>query len=387
MRIASYDVSMSAKSASFMRSIGINEENFALDAINSYASFSELYGERAHQISSAQASERMSVYTDGKQVSDGSAQNSKILANFAKHGVEILHSFKTKTLDEDEQNAAAQMVFSHASSQALSIKTSAKIICSDGCEMSVELDYTFHGSAMRFGRLTRAALYDPLVIALEGALPTLGSGKFSFDIDSDGTSDQISMLGANSGFLVRDIDENGKIDVASELFGAQNGDGFADLARFDDDQNGWIDENDKIFDKLRIWQKTDNGDRLIAIGEIGIGAIFLGATKADFGFLDGFGSERARMRSSGFFLYEDGKSGVISQIDMVKLPKDTPNTKELFGLKFDLTERQNKPNIAKNLIQIIKFRLSLLSAQLLAAPQNQKTSIEEEIKRLLGGHL
>ena len=38
------------------------------------------------------------------------------------------------------------------------------------------------------------------------------------------------------------------------------GDGFKDLAMYDEDGNGWIDENDEIFSKLLIWSKDENGN-------------------------------------------------------------------------------------------------------------------------------
>ncbi len=40
-----------------------------------------------------------------------------------------------------------------------------------------------------------------------------------------------------------------KINDGSELFGTSSGDGFKDLATYDEDENGWIDENDSIFSK------------------------------------------------------------------------------------------------------------------------------------------
>lgn len=42
--------------------------------------------------------------------------------------------------------------------------------------------------------------------------------------------------------LSLDQNGNGEIDNGTELFGTKSGDGFADLARYDLDYNGWIDE-------------------------------------------------------------------------------------------------------------------------------------------------
>ena len=38
------------------------------------------------------------------------------------------------------------------------------------------------------------------------------------------------------------------------------------------DGNGWIDEKDEIFNRLRIWTKDESGnDKLVALGVAGIG--------------------------------------------------------------------------------------------------------------------
>ena len=49
--------------------------------------------------------------------------------------------------------------------------------------------------------------------------------KFLFDLDADGNSEMISMLGSGSGFLALDKNGDGVINDGSELFGTKNGDG------------------------------------------------------------------------------------------------------------------------------------------------------------------
>ena len=45
--------------------------------------------------------------------------------------------------------------------------------------------------------------------------------------------------------------------------GCLSGDGFQDLAGYDQDGNGWFDENDAVYDKLQVWSKDADGtDRL-----------------------------------------------------------------------------------------------------------------------------
>jgi hypothetical protein len=46
--------------------------------------------------------------------------------------------------------------------------------------------------------------------------------------------------------------KDGRVNDGRELFGPRTGDGFAELAAYDDDGNNWIDENDGIHDNLSI---------------------------------------------------------------------------------------------------------------------------------------
>jgi hypothetical protein len=46
--------------------------------------------------------------------------------------------------------------------------------------------------------------------------------------------------------------KDGRVNDGRELFGPITGDGFAELAAYDDDGNNWIDENDGIYDNLSI---------------------------------------------------------------------------------------------------------------------------------------
>lgn len=202
--------------------------------------------------------------------------------------------------------------------EEISFQTKAKIITKND-EFEVNLDVSLTQSFVKYNNLNKRELCDPLVINLDSQMPSLGSSSFKFELDCDGEIDQISTLGKNCGFLALDKNENGIIDDGSELFGVKSGDGFYDLSKFDDDKNGFIDENDKIFNKLRIWLKTDTEDRLISISEVGIGAIYLGRIKNDFELKSNFGEKKGLLNSSGFYLFEDKKAGIISQIDLAKM--------------------------------------------------------------------
>ncbi len=161
-------------------------------------------------------------------------------------------------------------------------------------------------------------LTDPLIINLGGGVTSVGDVKFRFDLDADGEEESISFAGEGSGFLALDANENGVIDDGGELFGTRSGDGFADLAAHDGDGNGWIDENDDVYGKLRVWVKdADGGDRLLNLKEANVGAIYLGSADTEFSFQDEATHEtRGVMRKTGIYLRETGEAGTLSHVDL-----------------------------------------------------------------------
>ncbi len=161
------------------------------------------------------------------------------------------------------------------------------------------------------------ALLDPLVINFKNASAALGDRNYSFDIDCDGKKDNIAFTSAGSGFLALDLNGNNSIDDGSELFGPQTGNGFNELATYDNDNNGWIDENDDIFDKLRIWTLDESGNRtLLALGQAGVGAIYLGNVQTEFGLKTSTNEMLGQIRQTGLFLKESGEAGTIQHVDL-----------------------------------------------------------------------
>ncbi|MBS3954881.1 MAG: hypothetical protein KGZ88_18160 [Methylomicrobium sp.] len=166
-------------------------------------------------------------------------------------------------------------------------------------------------------RLGDAVMKDPLVLNFNDQAAQLTDTKFSFDIDSDGTEDQIAFVRSGSGFLVIDKNRDGSVNNGQELFGAVSGDGFAELAAHDDDSNLWIDENDGIYKDLRIWTKDEQGrDTLSTLAEKEIGAIYLGQTSTGFSLKNSQNQLYGQIKSTGLFLNENGSAGTVQQIDL-----------------------------------------------------------------------
>jgi|GEM_PF-549607 len=161
-------------------------------------------------------------------------------------------------------------------------------------------------------------LTDPLVVNFGGAPAQLTLEKVAFDLNSDGQADQISFLESGSGFLALDKNQDGQINNGQELFGTQSGNGFKDLAQYDRDQNGWIDENDAIFSQLQIWHKDSNGlEHLTGLLELNIGAIYLQNEETQFSIKDDSNNLLGQVVKSGLFIGEDQKVGSVQQIDLV----------------------------------------------------------------------
>lgn len=160
-------------------------------------------------------------------------------------------------------------------------------------------------------------LTDPLVINLTDAPVSISDQTFLFDIDGDGKKEEHASLNSGSAFLALDKNNDGIINDGSELFGTKSGNGFADLAAYDADKNGWIDEADQIYRDLKVWTKDENGkDILMSLKDADVGAICLSSSKTDFSVRDDANTTKAQVRRTGFYLHENGIAGSMQQIDI-----------------------------------------------------------------------
>ncbi|THB75401.1 MAG: VCBS repeat-containing protein [Desulfobulbaceae bacterium] len=182
-------------------------------------------------------------------------------------------------------------------------------------ELSMQRKYVAEQSlSIRAG----AALKDPLVLNFNGNVSQLSDMTFEFDLDVDGENDNFRFIERGSGYLVHDQNRDNVVNDGSELFGPQTGQGFDELAQFDQDKNGWIDENDQIFGNLKIWMLNEKGERtLVSLGKIGVGAIYVSAVDTPFDLKSDHNELEGQIRSTGIFLNEDGTAGTVQQVDIV----------------------------------------------------------------------
>lgn len=87
---------------------------------------------------------------------------------------------------------------------------------------------------------------DPLTLDLNGngfSLTTQSTISPRFDMDGDFYAERTAWVEPDDGFLVRDLNHNGKIDDVTEMFGGA-GSGFAALATLDGNHDGVVDARD-----------------------------------------------------------------------------------------------------------------------------------------------
>jgi len=212
----------------------------------------------------------------------------------------------------------------HEEFETTSFSAEGIVRTADGQEISFTLDlemtryYREETSvSLRAGDAVRK---DPLVVNFDGAASQLASQanrRFSFDLNGDGKAENLPLFASGSGYLAFDLNGNGRIDSGKELFGPQSGNGFADLAKLDSDGNGWIDENDAAFEKLSVWTPNAEGDgTLQSLTDLGIGALSLAHVATPFALRGSDNADLGTVKSSGIYLTEAGRSGLMQEIDL-----------------------------------------------------------------------
>ena len=222
------------------------------------------------------------------------------------------------------RQVAVSMESYYREEESVTFSSQGKVTTADGREITFSLEV---GMSRTFEQYYREEyemtefqrLYDPLVINFDTDTAELSDQKFFFDLDSDGAAEEISELGPGSGYLALDQNEDGRINDGGELFGPASGNGFADLAAYDEDGNGWIDEADSIWNRLKIWCRDGNGqDTLYTLTEKGVGAICLQSADTNFALKDSENTAKGFVRSTGIFLYENGNAGTLQHLDLAQ---------------------------------------------------------------------
>ena len=232
-----------------------------------------------------------------------------------------VHAVSTANGNEQSQevnNIQVSRIMAFENETDVQIQTLGIVTTEDGREIDFMLELNYN----REMEITQASqfsgnrdLIDPLVINLNGEAVSLSDQYFEFDLNSNGQTQSLHQTASGTGFLAFDKNQNGKIDNGSELFGPETGHGFGELIQYDDDKNGWIDENDAIFSQLSFMDFDENGNqRLQSISDAGIGAIALESREMNFDLYDNQGDFQAQIAQIGVALNEDGRALAIQEI-------------------------------------------------------------------------
>ena len=178
--------------------------------------------------------------------------------------------------------------------------------------------------------------YDPLIVDLnKNSLYSgdLGNGTH-FDNEGDGYKEKTAWIDNGDGLLIRDINQNGVVDNAGELFGDQTllgtsnqraSSGFSALAQYDQNADGKIDSNDAIFSELGIWKDNGNGitedGEIVTLADLGVKEINLGYQNVNT--VDSNGNSVLR---SSTIVMNDGTTYNLGELNFVNDSTDTIQT-------------------------------------------------------------
>ena len=236
--------------------------------------------------------------------------------------VNVLSQIKSETVIQTKMKFTNELTTEYYKKNSISFGTKATIKTADkDIEINLNLSYTqeFYEAHKKKLEFEKTVFLDPLVIHYDLTSNYFDSIddnlSFEFDINNDNKKDTIAMLKDGSGFLALDKNSNGTIDNGKELFGTITNNGFDELTQYDEDNNGWIDENDSVFKDLRIWNKSEGNDSLIALGDANVGAIYLSDISSNFNYDKSVTQSLAHLKSTSIFLTEDGEAGLVKGID------------------------------------------------------------------------
>ena len=302
---------------------------------SSGARVSGVNGEEMNVFSREQAMEKLVSTVTGIQVSARILRDGDSIrqGRSPEMGSAISDSYKVTGVSTMTLNRTS----SHFEQEQMTFSSTGQVTTEDGRTIDFSLDLAMDRSSITTTEeqtiihtwQEQVALIDPLMISLDGSVPELGDIRFEFDLDNDGTTEEISFAAAGSGFLSFDKNNDGVINNGSELFGPGTGNGFGELGAYDLDGNGWIDENDEVFSQLSVWTKDENGnDVLTSLADAGIGAIYLDSADTGFDLTGSDNSLQGQIQRSGVFLFENGNVGSIQQVDLAARSLETSGVEE-----------------------------------------------------------
>lgn len=201
--------------------------------------------------------------------------------------------------------------------QAVSASFTGSAQLADGQQVSWDFSFQMEYSWASISSQTLLAseLQDPIVISLNGMPAQLKGDTYSFDLFNTGVPVQLPNLAAQQFYLGLDRTGNGRIESGAELFGPRSGEGFAELATYDLDGNGFIDAQDAIWQDLYLW-RPDGMQLSMADAELGAISVQSVPTRMPL-FFEGSDQLAGMLQRSSVFIDTRQQVGLVQQIDLV----------------------------------------------------------------------
>lgn len=195
--------------------------------------------------------------------------------------------------------------------EAVSADFSGSVALEDGSSFSWSMQFAMSYEEFSYSQRTEQPMKDPLVMSFNGRPVELSGQSSAFNLTDNAKS--IQQLAQGQYYLAKDSNNNGTVDSGKELFGPTTGQGFAELAAYDEDQNGLINEQDPIWQNLWLWRPEDKG--LYSLKELGVAALSVESVATPFN-LRHKDEVRGRLERSSIFITEDKDVGLLQQIDL-----------------------------------------------------------------------
>ncbi|HJS15855.1 MAG TPA: hypothetical protein VJ795_12345 [Rheinheimera sp.] len=195
--------------------------------------------------------------------------------------------------------------------EAVSADFSGSVALEDGSSFSWSMQFAMSYEEFSYSERTEQPMKDPLVMSFNGRPVELSGQSSAFNLTDNAKS--IQQLAQGQYYLAKDSNNNGTVDSGKELFGPTTGQGFAELATFDEDQNGLIDQQDPIWQSLWLWRPEEKG--LYSLKEMGVAALSVDSIATPFS-LRHKDEVQGRLERSSIFITEDKDVGLLQQIDL-----------------------------------------------------------------------
>ena len=199
--------------------------------------------------------------------------------------------------------------------EATSFRATGSVATADGrqIDFTAALDLARVYARTETISLRATGTIDPAAAAPD---PALAPAPASAPVPASAPAASQPALSLGGSVLGLDANGDGQIDLATELVG-QSGNGFSELAKFDEDGNGFIDAGDSIFSKLALVDQGPNGLTADTLTVRGVGAISTGSVSTPYRYTDGSNQTVANLSRSGIYLNENGTTGIAQQVDVL----------------------------------------------------------------------